>query len=846
MKKVQFTYISLFSSAGIGCYGFHLAGFKCIATNEVIERRLNIQKLNQKCERESGYICGDIRESAVKKKIADEVSWWRKNKGIGDITAVVATPPCQGMSVFNHKKNAKDINRNSLVIESLKMVKQLQPLFFVFENVPAFMDTACMLNDSVTSIREAHHTILGNDYIFYDDVLNFKFYGSKSSRTRTLVIGVHRKIARFVSPVELFPSREQESSLRTVIGHLPALTKMGEISDTDIYHSFRPYPSYMLSWIETLTEGESAFDNEDAERRPYKISKDGTRVANVNKTGDKYTRQYWDKVGPSIHTRNDQLASQNTIHPRDNRVFSIRELMLMMTIPENFKWDQRDLATLNALPKKSKEKYLKQQETNIRQCIGEAVPTIIFHKIASNIAQFMSSKRLSDQQIHGLIKAENLDIIENLLAFIDESISLSEDGVRSQSINNATLSRIAELANTARVEHAAYYTEKGTLTHIFEQLPYINKECITVLEPSVGTGNFIPFLVKKYSYAKKLIIDVIDIDSETLKIARQLWQGHIFPSNVEINLLCEDFLNANFERKHYDLIIGNPPYIKMSASKLLKSYRNTYDDTVANNLAAFFVEKSCKYADYVAFVLPKTFFCNAEYSKCRDIVRRQRIEAIVDFGEQGFRGINIETVFLIINTNKKGGNVKVTSIPHGMRITQKQNYICAKALPSWVIYRNEAFDEVLNEKQFNVFTVFRDRQITKSLKVKRSTIWVVKSKNIPRDGKELVHIDKGHGDFRLNRKILKDLEIYRYIDRDDVFLVPNMTYYPRMVKKPRGIVANGSVAILIPKDGIAVSESDMAFIASEKFEEFYRIARNYATRTLNIDATSVYYFCVSN
>ena len=48
------TYISLFSSAGVGCYGFKLEDFECVATCELIERRLNIQKLNNKCKYESG------------------------------------------------------------------------------------------------------------------------------------------------------------------------------------------------------------------------------------------------------------------------------------------------------------------------------------------------------------------------------------------------------------------------------------------------------------------------------------------------------------------------------------------------------------------------------------------------------------------------------------------------------------------------------------------------------------------------------------------------------------------------------------------------------------------------
>jgi DNA (cytosine-5)-methyltransferase 1 len=44
------------------------------------------------------------------------------------------------------------------------------------------------------------------------------------------------------------------------------------------------------------------------------------------KNGDKYKRQYWNKVAPCIHTRNDILSSQNTVHPVDDRVFSIRIL----------------------------------------------------------------------------------------------------------------------------------------------------------------------------------------------------------------------------------------------------------------------------------------------------------------------------------------------------------------------------------------------------------------------------------------------------------------------------------------------------------------------------------------
>ena len=49
-KMNKLTYISLFSSAGVGCYGFKQEKFQCIATNELISRRLQVQKDNNKCK----------------------------------------------------------------------------------------------------------------------------------------------------------------------------------------------------------------------------------------------------------------------------------------------------------------------------------------------------------------------------------------------------------------------------------------------------------------------------------------------------------------------------------------------------------------------------------------------------------------------------------------------------------------------------------------------------------------------------------------------------------------------------------------------------------------------------
>ena len=129
--NIRPTYISLFSSAGVGCYGFKLEGFDCVATNELIARRLDVQKYNNKCKYESGYICGDITENTIKSKLYTEIDLWKEKENVSRIDVVIATPPCQGMSVANHKKNSKEIVRNSLVIESIKIIKQINPRFFI-------------------------------------------------------------------------------------------------------------------------------------------------------------------------------------------------------------------------------------------------------------------------------------------------------------------------------------------------------------------------------------------------------------------------------------------------------------------------------------------------------------------------------------------------------------------------------------------------------------------------------------------------------------------------------------------------------------------------------------------
>ena len=824
------TYVSLFSSAGIGCYGFKQAGFECIATNEFIERRLNVQKYNHKCKYETGYICGDITTDEVKKKLYGEIKFWEKKEKIKKVDVVIATPPCQGMSVANHKKSDNEIVRNSLVVESIKIIKEIHPLFFVFENVPAFMSTVCTDidgNDKPISEAIAHN--LGEEYSYISKVINFKNYGACSSRSRTIVIGVQKTLEDEVSPLELFPSPEKEKTLREVIGGMRSLKEFGEISSDDIYHSFREYPVRMREWIHDLKEGECAFDNEDDSKKPHQVV-DGKIVVNVRKNGDKYTRQFWDKVGPCVHTRNDQLASQNTIHPSDDRVFSIRELMMMMTVPFDFKWSEFDLPYLNSLPYSEKKAYLKKEAIKIRQSLGEAVPTVIFRKIADNIGTVLNNNFVKSSDITNIASQSEFSDVKNLTSFVTKN---------PMNLSLSALGRIAELSNTKRTDDGAFYTNKALITEMIKYLPDFEKDTLRILEPSAGVGNFIPLLLKRYE-GKELYIDMIDINAESKVVFKALYSKVKLPETVHIRYITDDFLTHNFSEK-YDLVVGNPPFFKMKqGDPMLKIYRKNVINKDTTNICSFFLEKVIDIADYVAIVFPKFLLNTPEFEKSRDFLKEKSIPCIVDFGENGFKGVLIETLAIYIDNSKRPGNTLIVDVTNNTSVVQKQKYIMDSKYPYWLIYRDKEFDKVADTMTFDCFDVFRDRQITNSFLKSSGDIRVIKSRNINDAGTEIVDISGYDG--YVNECDVKGLSVYKYLDSETVYLTPNMTYKPRVIQKPKHTLVNGSVAILIPKTPALPTKEQLSYFSTEEYREFYRTARNRQTRSLNVDNSSVFFF----
>ena len=432
--------------------------------------------------------------------------------------------------------------------------------------------------------------------------------------------------------------------------------------------------------------------------------------------------------------------------------------------------------------------------------------------------------------------------LNSIYNFVNSNIdSLLELIKNNTTYSLGTLSRIVELANINREENEAYFTNKSILNDIYGELPNIQKDKVNILEPSVGIGNFLPFIVKKYEDKKSVNIDVFDINPDVINALQELVKQYEFPKNIHISFFNANTLLHKFN-KHYDLTIGNPPFANASGKELCL-YQKDAKNKSTKNLAAFFLEKAMLLSDYVVMITPKTFLNTPEFEDTRNFVNNYNLACILDFGEKGFKNVLIETVCFFINTQAKPLKTKVVSISNNIVVEQKQSYITDKKLPYWIIYRDKNFDNVFNSMTFDIFTVFRDRQITNSnssLIKTENGIRVIKSRNISDDGKHIENIP--NYDTYINSDVLQKLTVNQYIDSDNVYLSPNMTYKPRVCKKPKGVVVNGSVAILIPKNEIVLSDEDMLYFSTTEYRDFYKVARNYQTRSLNIDKSSVFFF----
>lgn len=105
----------------------------------------------------------------------------------------------------------------------------------------------------------------------------------------------------------------------------------------------------------------------------------------------------------------------------------------------------------------------------------------------------------------------------------------------------------------------AYYTPLP-LAEMMVKLSANRTDCKNVLEPSCGDGVFLDALIKADCIKQYADIDAVEIDGTEAKKVKGRMKAY---KNVKVrNEDFFDFYRANKESVQYDLILGNPPYIR--------------------------------------------------------------------------------------------------------------------------------------------------------------------------------------------------------------------------------------------------------------------------------------------
>ncbi len=180
--------IDLFSGCGGMGLGLEAAGFDIACSVEIDPIHSAVHHFNFPY---TATICQDICDC----------SGWEIKEQLGaagfsqDVDLVAAGSPCQGYSNMGGKNPAAP--RNDLVFEFKRIVLELQPKYFLFENVPAIANAKNLplFKTLIDSFKE-------NDYqIVPYEILNCSYFGVPQKRKRLFLLGYRKDVIRPCYPI---------------------------------------------------------------------------------------------------------------------------------------------------------------------------------------------------------------------------------------------------------------------------------------------------------------------------------------------------------------------------------------------------------------------------------------------------------------------------------------------------------------------------------------------------------------------------------------------------------------------------------------------------------------------
>lgn len=321
--------VELFSGGGGMSLGFQQAGFEIVQAIEKDKHAAATFKLNH---RTADVIIDDI--SNQRPRLCAQRLALRP----GDLAALIGGPPCQGFSESNRRTRSLENPRNHLYKQFFRYVRDLQPAWFVLENVAGLRTLA----DSkiLDAILDSAKSI---GYQANWKELNAVEYGVPQVRRRMFVVG-----NRVGAPI-LFPDPTHGEGLlplvtvRDAIKDLPLL-RVGADADELPYRTnseFSPYQKLMRNGKKRVS-GNLVTRNAAIIVDRYRHIKPGENweaippelMTNYEDSSRCHTGIYyrlqWNEPSKVI----GNFRKNMLIHPSQNRGLSVREAARLQSFPD--------------------------------------------------------------------------------------------------------------------------------------------------------------------------------------------------------------------------------------------------------------------------------------------------------------------------------------------------------------------------------------------------------------------------------------------------------------------------------------------------------------------------------
>jgi len=287
-------------------------------------------------------------------------------------------PPCQGFSKQKRGAHLLGDQRNRLVLEYARLVRETNARAFMFENVEIFGQKRG--GDLISEIKEQLFNYKIS--IFFICSSNF---GLAQRRGRFLMIGFDRSECDSVPVLEL---SSQKRTVRDVIEYLPP--------PPDDYSEHPNYPNHIKCRI--TKENETRFSYVPPgggwQNIPNHLRLACHKDVNVKSGGwpDVYGRLEWEGQCPTITAGFDSFTRGRYGHPEQNRSLTLREGALLQGFPEQFRF------------------YGTRHDVRLQ--IGNAVPPPVAKSAGEAIRRVLNSE--NKKPSHGQWPEETSEIVNQL------------------------------------------------------------------------------------------------------------------------------------------------------------------------------------------------------------------------------------------------------------------------------------------------------------------------------------------------------------------------------------------------------------------------------------------------